>query len=59
LSLLDNFYIFVNMKNVEKFFDTRTPLKKLIDTIQYSTKKWTFIVSEIFKKFFRKLLWWL
>ncbi len=47
------------MKNVEKFFDTRTPLKKLIDTIQYSTKKWTFIVSEIFKKFFRKLLWWL
>lgn len=47
------------MKNVENFFDTRTRLKKFTDNVKYSTKKWTFIVNEIFKKIFRKLLWWL
>jgi hypothetical protein len=46
------------MKNIENFFDTRTKLRKFIDNVYFSTNKWIFIINEVFRKIYRRIIWW-
>lgn len=46
------------MKNVENFFDTRTKLRKFIDNISHFTNKWIFIINEVLRKIYRRIIWW-
>ena len=46
------------MKNIEHFFDTRTKLRKFIDNVCLFTNKWIFIINQIFRNIYRRIIWW-